>query len=185
MSPEDLVRFGLVEGERVRVVSRRGQVEVPVRRDESLRPGLVFMTFHFQDDVAVNLLTIDATASAKSGDGRVQRRPAASRDADESPRDERRCPGSPAAGPRAAPVRCRMRRWRSSHAEHLIRGPQLPTRGPRSGTMACGAAQATKPGTIASTLHAAAMRDGASRGRPASRQAVRLLNRSRRQKGST
>ena len=66
MSPEDLVQFGLVEGERVRVVSRRGQVEVAVRRDESLRPGLVFMTFHFQDDVAVNLLTIDAT-DPKSG----------------------------------------------------------------------------------------------------------------------
>ncbi len=66
MSPEDLARFDLVEGERVRVVSRRGQVEVPVRREEALRPGLVFMTFHFQDDVAVNLLTIDAT-DPKSG----------------------------------------------------------------------------------------------------------------------
>ena len=32
-------RLGLAEGERVRVVSRRGQVEVPVRIDESLRPG--------------------------------------------------------------------------------------------------------------------------------------------------
>ena len=29
--------------------------------DESLRPGLTFMTFHFPDDVATNLLTIDAT----------------------------------------------------------------------------------------------------------------------------
>ncbi len=66
MSPEDLARFDLVEGERVRVVSRRGQVEVPVRVDDGLRPGLTFMTFHFQDDVAVNLLTIDAT-DPKSG----------------------------------------------------------------------------------------------------------------------
>ena len=32
----------------------------------SLRPGLAFMTFHFQDDVATNLLTIDAT-DPKSG----------------------------------------------------------------------------------------------------------------------
>ena len=38
-----------------------GQVEVPVRVDESLRPGLTFMTLHFQDEVATNLLTIDAT----------------------------------------------------------------------------------------------------------------------------
>ena len=66
MSPEDLERFGLAEGERVRVVSRRGQVEVAVRRDDSLRPGLTFMTMHFQDEVAVNLLTIDAT-DPKSG----------------------------------------------------------------------------------------------------------------------
>ena len=66
MSPEDLVRFDLVEGERVRVTSRRGQIEVPVRVDEGLRPGLTFMTLHFQDDVAVNLLTIDAV-DPKSG----------------------------------------------------------------------------------------------------------------------
>ena len=32
----------------------------------SLRPGLTFMTMHFQDEVAVNLLTIDAT-DPKSG----------------------------------------------------------------------------------------------------------------------
>ena len=48
------------------MVSRRGQVEVPIRIDESLRPGLTFMTMHFQDEVAVNLLTIDAT-DPKSG----------------------------------------------------------------------------------------------------------------------
>jgi formate dehydrogenase major subunit len=39
---------------------------VPVHIDESLRPGLTFMTFHFPDDVATNLLTIDAT-DPKSG----------------------------------------------------------------------------------------------------------------------
>jgi len=41
-------------------------VEVPVRVDAGLRPGLTFMTLHFQDDVATNLLTIDAT-DPKSG----------------------------------------------------------------------------------------------------------------------
>src|SRR5215218_11011339 len=66
LSPEDLVRLGLVEGERVRVVSRRGEVEAPVRVDPALRPGLAFMTFHFQDEVQVNNLTIDAT-DPKSG----------------------------------------------------------------------------------------------------------------------
>ena len=66
ISPEDLIAHGLADGERVRVISRRGHVEVPVRIDESLRPGLTFMTLHFQDDVATNLLTIDAT-DPKSG----------------------------------------------------------------------------------------------------------------------
>ena len=66
ISPEDASALALRDGERVRVVSRRGQVEVPVRVDESLRPGLTFMTLHFQDEVATNLLTIDAT-DPKSG----------------------------------------------------------------------------------------------------------------------
>jgi formate dehydrogenase major subunit len=58
--------MGLNEGEVVRVVSRRGRVEVPVRFDTGLRPGLAFMTLHFPDAVATNLLTIDAT-DPKSG----------------------------------------------------------------------------------------------------------------------
>ena len=66
ISPEDAASYALADGETVRVVSRRGQVEVPIRIDPSLRPGLTFMTLHFQDDVAVNLLTIDAT-DPKSG----------------------------------------------------------------------------------------------------------------------
>jgi len=66
LAPEDLELHGLSEGERVRVVSRRGAVEAPVRVDPGLRPGLAFMTLHFQDDVATNLLTIDAT-DPKSG----------------------------------------------------------------------------------------------------------------------
>ena len=66
ISPEDAERLALAAGERVRVTSRRGSVEVPVRVDAGLRPGLTFMTLHFQDDVATNLLTIDAT-DPKSG----------------------------------------------------------------------------------------------------------------------
>ncbi|MGZ6271779.1 MAG: molybdopterin oxidoreductase family protein, partial [Candidatus Limnocylindrales bacterium] len=66
LCPEDLATYGLTEGEVVRVRSRRGEVEVAVRVDEGLRPGLAFMTLHFQDEVATNLLTIDAT-DPKSG----------------------------------------------------------------------------------------------------------------------
>jgi formate dehydrogenase major subunit len=66
ISPEDAATYGLVDGEVVKVSSRRGSVEVAVRIDESLRPGLTFMTMHFQDEVKVNVLTIDAT-DPKSG----------------------------------------------------------------------------------------------------------------------
>jgi predicted molibdopterin-dependent oxidoreductase YjgC len=66
ISPEDAARLDLADGELVRVTSRRGHVEAPIRIDESLRPGLTFMTLHFQDDVATNLLTIDAV-DPKSG----------------------------------------------------------------------------------------------------------------------
>ena len=60
ISPEDAERLGVVEGERVRIVSRRGEVEAPVRTAIGLRPGLLFMTLHFPDQVDVNNLTIDA-----------------------------------------------------------------------------------------------------------------------------
>ncbi|MCD6020661.1 MAG: formate dehydrogenase [Actinomycetia bacterium] len=60
MSPEDAERLRLREGERVRVLSRRGEVVAPVRLALGLRPGLLFMTLHFPDQVDVNNLTIDA-----------------------------------------------------------------------------------------------------------------------------
>jgi predicted molibdopterin-dependent oxidoreductase YjgC len=66
ISPEDAHRLGIRNGEVVRVSSRRGGIDVPVRIDEGLRPGLTFMTPHFQDEIATNILTIDAT-DPKSG----------------------------------------------------------------------------------------------------------------------
>ena len=60
ISPEDAERLGVREGERVRIRSRRGEVEAPVRFALGLRPGLLFMTLHFPDQVDVNNLTIDA-----------------------------------------------------------------------------------------------------------------------------
>jgi formate dehydrogenase major subunit len=66
ISPADAARYGVRDGESVRVRSRRGSVTAPVRIDDGLRAGLVFMTPHFNDDVATNLLTIDAT-DPKSG----------------------------------------------------------------------------------------------------------------------
>jgi formate dehydrogenase major subunit len=61
LSPDDARTIGVSDGEVVVVASRRGAVEAPVRIDPGLRAGLVFMSFHFPDDVDVNQLTIDAT----------------------------------------------------------------------------------------------------------------------------
>ena len=66
VSPEDADRLQLAPDEIVRVSSRRGAVEAPVRIDPALRAGLMFMTFHFPEQVDVNQLTIDAT-DPKSG----------------------------------------------------------------------------------------------------------------------
>jgi predicted molibdopterin-dependent oxidoreductase YjgC len=66
LSPEDGKQYDLLEGERVRISSRRGSVIAPVRFDPGLRPGLAFMTVHFHDQVATNDLTIDAI-DPKSG----------------------------------------------------------------------------------------------------------------------
>ncbi|GMU58433.1 MAG: formate dehydrogenase subunit alpha [Myxococcaceae bacterium] len=79
LSPHDAGALGVQEGEKVRVVSRRGAVVAPVRVDPGLRRGLVFMTFHFPDEVDTNQLTIDAadprsgTAEFKAAAVRVER----------------------------------------------------------------------------------------------------------------
>jgi predicted molibdopterin-dependent oxidoreductase YjgC len=61
LNPEDAASLGIADGETVRVVSRRGAIAAPVAIDRGLRPGLAFMTFHFPDEIDVNILTIDAT----------------------------------------------------------------------------------------------------------------------------
>jgi formate dehydrogenase major subunit len=66
LSAADASRLGVVDGETVRVSSRRGAIEAPVKIDAALRPGLAFMSLHFPDQVSTNVLTIDAT-DPKSG----------------------------------------------------------------------------------------------------------------------
>ena len=61
LSPADAQVLGVHAGETVRIVSRRGAVEAPVRVDPGLRTGLAFMTMHASAEVDTNLLTIDAT----------------------------------------------------------------------------------------------------------------------------
>ena len=66
LAPEDGARYGVADGGRARVVSRRGAVETGVVYDTTLRPGLAFMNLHFPDEVETNILTIDAV-DPKSG----------------------------------------------------------------------------------------------------------------------
>jgi len=81
LSPEDAARLGVAPGETVVVVSRRGRLHAPVRLDPSLRSGMAFMTLHHPDEVATNVLTIDAsdpksgTAEFKACAVRVERIP--------------------------------------------------------------------------------------------------------------
>ena len=61
LNPDDARRIGLVDGDLARISSRRGHITAPVLLDPSLKPGLAFMTFHFPDEIDVNIITIDAT----------------------------------------------------------------------------------------------------------------------------
>jgi ferredoxin-nitrate reductase len=70
--PDDATALGLEDGELVQLSSRRGTVRLPVRLSAGVRPGLVFVPFHwgdlFGEGNAANYLTISAT-------GRVAKQP--------------------------------------------------------------------------------------------------------------
>ena len=55
----DLEKEGIRDRERVRVVSRRGSIELEARASARMTPGAVFVPFHYVE-AAANLLTIDA-----------------------------------------------------------------------------------------------------------------------------
>ncbi len=56
INPQDAERLGIRSGDRVRLVSRRGMVEVNASVTERVAPGLVFLPFHYAQGAA-NLLT--------------------------------------------------------------------------------------------------------------------------------
>jgi formate dehydrogenase major subunit len=64
LHPNDAERIGLNGSERVRVASRRGEIELTVRVTPDIRPGVVFIPFHYAE-AAANALTnsaLDPTA---------------------------------------------------------------------------------------------------------------------------
>jgi len=58
IAPEDASALGVAEGEWVRLVSRRGDLQAKVQISDRVYPGLVWMALHFAD-AKVNLLTHD------------------------------------------------------------------------------------------------------------------------------
>ena len=59
MNPTDLDELDIAHGERVQVGSRRGEIELAVRSDPTVEPGVIFIPFHFRE-AAVNVLTNDS-----------------------------------------------------------------------------------------------------------------------------
>ena len=58
ISPEDASNLGLADGDRARLVSRRGELEARARIGDRVYPGLVWMALHFTE-ARVNWLTHD------------------------------------------------------------------------------------------------------------------------------
>ena len=56
MHPDDAAALGIVDGEWITVESRRGKVQVNAWVTDHIRPGVVFMTFHFAEALG-NVLT--------------------------------------------------------------------------------------------------------------------------------
>ena len=64
--PQDAERLGIRDGETVRVRSLRGEVEARVQVSEQVRPGLVFLPFHFPGVNALTLKELDRDARIPS-----------------------------------------------------------------------------------------------------------------------
>ncbi|WP_036438711.1 bifunctional nitrate reductase/sulfite reductase flavoprotein subunit alpha [Mycobacterium sp. URHB0044] len=62
--PDDAVTFGVVDGSRVELASRRGTAVLPAVVTDRVLPGTCFVPFHWNDehgpDLAINALTSDA-----------------------------------------------------------------------------------------------------------------------------
>ena len=59
ISPADAEPLGIEDGRKVRVTSRRGQIEIPARVTDRVAPGTTFLAFHYREAPA-NRLTIAA-----------------------------------------------------------------------------------------------------------------------------
>ena len=56
INPVDAEKLGIVEGDDIQVISRRGKVRTKAKLTQKSPEGVIFMTFHFEDSVT-NILT--------------------------------------------------------------------------------------------------------------------------------
>ncbi len=56
INPEDAKRLGIEDGERVKVASRRGELETKVKVTDRVLPGMLWMTLHYKES-PTNVLT--------------------------------------------------------------------------------------------------------------------------------
>lgn len=56
INPKDAAKLDLQDGQKIRIASRRGEIETKVMLTERVEPGVVFMPFHFEE-ANVNKLT--------------------------------------------------------------------------------------------------------------------------------
>ncbi|MGB9857524.1 MAG: molybdopterin oxidoreductase family protein, partial [Dictyoglomaceae bacterium] len=59
MNPKDVEKLGLKDGEKVKLISRRGSIEIHIKESERVVEGILFIPFHFAEAPA-NMLTNDA-----------------------------------------------------------------------------------------------------------------------------
>jgi len=56
VNPEDAKALGIKDGEKVKVRSRRGEIEIAAKVTKNIMKGVVFIPFHFAE-CAANMLT--------------------------------------------------------------------------------------------------------------------------------
>lgn len=59
LNPADGRRHGIASGEKIRIISRRGEIEITARLTKRVSEGAVFIPMHYRE-AAANMLTIDS-----------------------------------------------------------------------------------------------------------------------------
>ena len=56
LSPKDILKNNITAGDVIKVVTRRGEIKIPVREDRAIPEGVIFIPFCY-NEAAANLLT--------------------------------------------------------------------------------------------------------------------------------